>query len=562
MNINKWMGILGVIGVTSLQAGEIFLHSLGNQWMEINDSTSAMLYFPVGEMEEKSIVLTAFSSDESVIAPTDLTWGTGHEVSQLNLKSNSITGSSVISVVATTGTGLSDTTQLNVVVHNPTSVSAIYDGFISLDVNSGAYAQMSYASDAGVLRRSGENSIEFGFEPIFNHLSPDSKDTIFTTFSTNPSVIEPSDLIFKQTTNEVSLMVFSGTLGGTSIVGVIGEDETGSKDTVSYLVTVNPPVVEEQGSVTSLFLHSLDNQWMEINDSTDAMLYFSVGEMEEKSIVLTAFSSDESVIAPTDLTWGTGHEVSQLNLKSNSSTGSSVISVVATTGTGLSDTTQLNVVVHNPTSTLAIYDGFISLDANSGAYAQMQWASDAGVLRRSGENPIEFAFEPRFSQLSPDSKDTIFTTFSTNPSVIDPSDLIFKQTINEVSLMVFSGTHGGTSIVGVIGEDETGSKDTVSYLVTVNPPVVEDELTSTFGNLIPNVQSIKIDFNNMFLKIQGLNHNQISSVVLYNSQGQLVYSKQQLTNQWNENLNQLTHGQYYLQVNQGRATTSKLLLIK
>ena len=543
----KWISILGVIGATSLQADDrLIFHDVDNQWMEINDSTDAMLYFPVGELEEKSIELTAFSSDSSVIAPTDLVWGSGHHVTLLSLKSNSRIGSSVISIVATTGMGISDTTQFSVVVHKPTSASAIYNGFISLDANSGANAQMQWASDAGVLRQS--------FSPKFNQLSPDSKDTIFTTFSTNPSVIDPSDLVFKHKSwGNLSLMVFSGTDGGTSIVGVIGEDENGTKDTVSYLVTVDaPPALE------GLFLHDLDNQWMEINDSTDAMLYFPVGELEEKSIELTAFSSDSSVIAPTDLVWGSGHHVTLLSLKSNSRIGSSVISIVATTGMGISDTTQFSVVVHKPTSASAIYNGFISLDANSGANAQMQWASDAGVLRQS--------FSPKFNQLSPDSKDTIFTTFSTNPSVIDPSDLVFKhKSWGNLSLMVFSGTDGGTSIVGVIGEDENGTKDTVSYLVTVDaPPALEEQgsLTSLFDNANTNLQSIQINFQNKFLKIQDLDQSQSTSVKIYNIHGQTIYSSQRQTDQWTQDLSQLTQGQYYLQVNHKGNRMSQTLLIR
>ncbi len=53
MNVIKWISILGVIGATSLQA-EI-LHSLDNQKIETNDSAKIMLYFPVGEFEDKSI---------------------------------------------------------------------------------------------------------------------------------------------------------------------------------------------------------------------------------------------------------------------------------------------------------------------------------------------------------------------------------------------------------------------------------------------------------------------------------------------------------------------------
>ena len=131
--------------------------------------------------------------------------------------------------------------------------------------------------------------------------------------------------------------------------------------------------------------------------------------------------------------------------------------------------------------------------------------------------------------------------------------------------MVFSGTDGGTSIVGVIGEDENGTKDTVSYLVTVDaPPALEEQgsLTSLFDNANTNLQSIQINFQNKFLKIQDLDQSQSTSVTIYNIHGQTIYSSQRQTNQWTQDLSQLTQGQYYLQVNHKGNRMSQTLLIR
>lgn len=317
-------------------------------------------------------------------------------------------------------------------------------------------------------------------------------------------------------------------------------------------------------SLQAEILHSLDNQKIETNDSAKIMLYFPVGEFEDKSIELTVFSSDVSVIAPTDLTWGTQHSNHQLIIKSNATIGLSIISVVATTGAGLSDTTQFGVLVHEPIDTTSIFDGFISLDSNSGVKAFIVFDSDAGVMRQSGENPIAFAFESAFSQLSPDSKDTTYTTFSSNPDVIDPSGLIFLKT-SDLHLMIFSGPKGGSSIVGLIGEDDNGTKDTVSYLVTVDaPPALEEQgsVTSLFDNANSNLQSIKINFQNQFLEIEDLDQSQSTTVTIHNLHGQTIYSSQRQTDQWNQDLSQLTQGQYYLQVNHKGNRMSQTLLIR
>lgn len=309
-----------------------------------------------------------------------------------------------------------------------------------------------------------------------------------------------------------------------------------------------------------LELHSLDHQWMETDDSTSAMIYLPVSTLKADTIEFTAFSSEQDIIADDHLLWGKKHSSPHLSIYSGGKTGPTVITVVATTLSGIKDTTEFNLVVHPPIDTSGIFDGFIDLETNGGASCMMSFKSQAGVERRASQS-MEFVFARAFGGLSPESQDTTFTMFSSHPDVIDPSRLVFEDTRWDPRLLIFSGDMSGTSEVGLIGEDDFGNRDTLSYLVTVHAPPAEDGVTSHLS-LDQFSQAPDIQYQNQQLTLSDLDTQQVTFITLFNSQGRAVSSHQERSSVIHQDLSHLTPGRYFIQVKQGLNLTSTNLTIR
>ena len=75
MKLIQWISTLIVMSIIPLHAEKLELHSLDHQWMETDDSTSAMIYLPVSTLKADTIEFTAFSSEQDIIADDHLLWG-------------------------------------------------------------------------------------------------------------------------------------------------------------------------------------------------------------------------------------------------------------------------------------------------------------------------------------------------------------------------------------------------------------------------------------------------------------------------------------------------------